>query len=192
MSDAPAMDDASLAERTAMADLAAHVRGLTASIGEVDVATAWAAAFADDAPGPIDVVVALHACDRATCDAIALGVDLGVELIAVAPCCQAELARGWAALATAATSGAFAPVWGSPHLRRELGAHITDVMRVTLLRGRGYAARAIELTPDEHTRKNTLILAARDATIDGAAARVEHAALVAATGGYALALAARL
>lgn len=183
---------ASLAQRAAMAGLAAEVRGVAAPITEVDVPAAWAAAFPDDAPGGIDAVVALHACDTATCDAIALGVALGVSLIAVAPCCQAELARGWGALAAAATDGAFAPVWQSPHLRRELGAHVTDVMRVALLRARGYAARAIELTPDEHTRKNTLIVAPRDAALDVAAAQREHAALVAATGGQPLALAARL
>ncbi|HEY5936679.1 MAG TPA: SAM-dependent methyltransferase, partial [Kofleriaceae bacterium] len=44
---------------------------------------------------PTHAVFALHACDTATCDAIALGVARGADLIAVAPCCQAELARAW-------------------------------------------------------------------------------------------------
>ena len=86
-------------------------------------------------------VIALHACDTATCDAIALGVALGAELIAVAPCCQAELARAWSALDERGEAGAFAPIWGAPHLRRETAAHVTDAMR-TLLRARGRLRRA--------------------------------------------------
>ena len=56
---------------------------------------------------PADAVVALHACDTATCDAIAVsGVAMGARAIAVAPCCQAELARAWAER----PGGPFAPV----------------------------------------------------------------------------------
>ncbi|MCB9558885.1 MAG: SAM-dependent methyltransferase [Kofleriaceae bacterium] len=154
----------------------------------------------------VDGVIALHACDTATCDAIALGVRLDAALIAVAPCCQAELARGWAALAAAGAAGAFAPVWRSPHLRRETAADVTDAMRAALLRGAGYDVASIEFVPAEHTRKNTLIRATRAGApaaapaADGegarpaaaAAARAEYEALVAATGGVGLALASRL
>jgi hypothetical protein len=159
----------------------------------------------------IDAVVALHACDTATCDAIALGVAAGAELIAVAPCCQAELARAWSELAAAGAAGAFAPIWSMPHLRRELAAELTDAMRTLLLRAAGYDVAAIEFVPSPHTRKNTLIRALRRRATEGAAddaadgvtggaargpigaeARDAHDALVAATGGRALALASRL
>jgi SAM-dependent methyltransferase len=143
----------------------------------------------------VDAVIALHACDRASCDAIALGCARGAALIAVAPCCQAELARGWAALDQLGATGALRPVWTAPHLRRELGAHVTDAMRLVLLRARGYHARAIELVPDAHTRKNTLLIAEPQSDIDAASNQVawrEHDALVAATGGVELQLAARL
>ena len=136
-------------------------------------------------------VIALHACDTATCDAIALGVAAGAEVIAVAPCCQAELARGWAELAERGEAGPFAPVWGAPHLRRETAAMVTDTMRTLLLRARGYETLAMEFVPSEHTRKNTLIRAiARGGVND--AARVEYDALCAATGGAGLALAGRI
>jgi hypothetical protein len=138
-------------------------------------------------------VLSLHACDTATCDALALGVRLGAELIAVAPCCQAELARGWAAKAEAGDAGAFAPVWRAPHVRRELGAELTDVMRALLVRAAGYDVAAIEFVPSAHTRKNTLIRALRQGEAGGdPAARAEYEALVAATGGVGLALADRL
>lgn len=180
-----------------------------------DLARFEAKQLEDVEAGSYQVVLALHACDTATCDAIALGVGLGAELIAVAPCCQAELARGWAALAESATSrhggapprdggdagaaraaGGFATIWRTPHLRRETAAHVTDAMRAALLRAAGYDVAAIEFVPSEHTRKNTLIRAHRPASphpaAARAAARAEHDALVATTGGVALALAGRI
>jgi 3-dehydroquinate synthase class II len=137
--------------------------------------------------GGAHAVLGLHACDTATDDAIALGVRLGAELIAVAPCCQAELARGWSA---AATAGPFAPIHSAPHLRRELAAHVTDAMRMLLLRAAGYAVTPMEFIAATHTKKNTLIRAIRAAP--DPTARAAYDALVAATGGHGLALAPRL
>ena len=134
-------------------------------------------------------VVALHACDAATCAALALGVGVGAELLAVAPCCQAELARGWAALAEAGARGPFEAIWRAPHLRRETGADVTDAMRVALLEGAGYQVQAMEFVPAEHTRKNTLIRAvlgpgsARDPS-----GEARYQALKQATGGVGIAL----
>jgi SAM-dependent methyltransferase len=145
----------------------------------------------DPAGRPIHAVLALHACDTATCDALALGVALGAELLAVAPCCQAELARGWAARAADATPGALAPIWRTPHLRRAVAADVTDAMRTLLLRAAGYEVTAIEFVGSEHTRKNTLIRARRAGGRD-AAALAEYHDLVDATGGVGLALAERL
>jgi SAM-dependent methyltransferase len=139
-------------------------------------------------PAGVHGVVALHACDTATCDALALGVELEAEMLAVAPCCQAELARGWASLAERGIAGAFAPVWGAPHLRRETAADITDAMRVELLRAAGYEVTAMEFVPAEHTRKNTLIRAIRHGTPDPRG-RATYEALRDATGGVDITLA---
>ena len=205
--------------RAAVAGLDDVVKFVAAPLAGLDVRAAWATAFVrkpDDvkttAPrdeanartggdgaaagggrpaDSIDAVVALHACDTATSDAIALGVATGADLIAVAPCCQAELARGWTALADAGAAGAFAPIWSMPHLRRETAAEMTDAMRTLLLRAAGYDVAAIEFVPSPHTRKNTLIRALRHGAADPAA-RAAHDELVTATGGIALALATRL
>lgn len=168
-------------------DVIAEGRRRAALLGLDDV-TSFEAAPLDgvDAAGA-DAVIALHACDTATCDAIALGVAGGARMIAVAPCCQAELARAWAA----APGGAFAPVHRTPHLRRELAAQLTDTMRTLLLAACGYQVAAIELVPTEHSAKNTLIRAHGRAAPDPAA-RAEYEALVTATGGAGLALADRL
>jgi SAM-dependent methyltransferase len=176
--------------RTQLAELADVVRFQAAELDRIDVAAAWARAFGE--AGAVHGVIALHACDTATCDALALGVELGAELIAVAPCCQAELARAWTALDERGAAGAFAPIWGAPHLRRETAAHITDAMRTLLLRAAGYDVRALEFVPAEHTPKNTMIRAVKRGGGDPALDRAAYEALRDATGGAGLALAARL
>ena len=160
------------------------------ALAELDDVVRFEARPVDDPGelGEVHAVVALHACDTATCDAIALGVAANASLIAVAPCCQAELARSWSELEH--TTGGFAPVWRAPHLRREIAAHVTDAMRMTLLRAAGYRVSAAELA-SEHTKKNTLLRAERD-DVDRDAARAEYAELVATTGGRGLHLANRL
>jgi SAM-dependent methyltransferase len=138
--------------------------------------------------GAPDAIFALHACDTATDDAIALGVRTRARLIAVAPCCQAELARAWST--RAAPASGFAPVHTAPHLRREIAAHVTDAMRVVLLRAAGYATTPMEFIAAEHTQKNTLIRAVQAAP--DPAAREAYLALVASTGGCGIALADRI
>ena len=160
------------------------------ALAELDDVVRFEARAVDEVTGEAHVVVALHACDTATCDAIALGVALRAELIAVAPCCQAELARGWSELEGSA--GGFAPVWNAPHLRREIAAHVTDAMRMTLLRASGYEVTAAEFAGSEHTKKNTLLRAERSERVDRARARADYDALVATTGGRGLRLAERL
>ncbi|HSK00213.1 MAG TPA: SAM-dependent methyltransferase [Kofleriaceae bacterium] len=179
--------------RTALAGLDDVIRFEAASVEDVRAANVHAA--------DVHAVLALHACDTATCDAIALGVARRADLIAVAPCCQAELGRAWSALAArpglegappgAASPGdAFAPIRRAPHLRREIAAHVTDAMRALLLGAAGYRVTALEFIAAEHTQKNTLLRAVRAAP--DPAARAEYEALVAATGGAGLALADRL
>jgi SAM-dependent methyltransferase len=163
--------------RTELAALADNVRF---EIGDI----------AETAARDIHGVVALHACDTATCDALAFGIEVEADLIAVAPCCQSELARGWASLAERGEAGAFAPVWRAPHLRRETAADVTDAMRVELVRAAGYDVLAMEFVPAEHTRKNTLIRAIRRGERDPAA-RAAYTALRDATGGVDIRLARR-
>lgn len=174
-------------ERAAQVELSDVLRYRAAWLGELDIAAAWTETFAD-APGRTDAVISLHACDTATDDAIALGLRVGAELIAVAPCCQAELAACWAELDGA---GAMAPVHGTPHLRRELAASVTDTMRMLLLRGAGYDATALEFVAPEHTPRNTLIRAMRRRGPDADALR-EYLALREATGGAGIELERRL
>jgi len=106
-----------------------------------------------------DVVVALHACDTATDDALALGIARQADHLAVVPCCQAEVARQ---LETPGPRdrGDDALIQHPLH-RREFGSHLTNAVRALCLEALGYKVTVTELVGWEHSLKNELILARR-------------------------------
>ncbi|WP_242346675.1 class I SAM-dependent methyltransferase [Anaeromyxobacter terrae] len=107
-------------------------------------------------PERVHVVTALHACDTATDDALALAIRHGADHVAVVPCCQAEVARQLAD--AAAPSPLLAPLFDHPWHRREFGSHLTNVVRALALEAAGYKVTVTELTGWEHSVKNELIL----------------------------------
>jgi SAM-dependent methyltransferase len=147
---------------------AAHIRGLEARpelvafcneaasrhgfAGRLDFA---AGTIADRPAEPIDVLIALHACDTATDDALAQGVAAGAQLLVVAPCCQKEL-RGQltapAVLADALRHGIF---------QERQAEFVTDALRAQLLEWAGYRTRVFEFISTEHTAKNLMIAAVK-------------------------------
>ncbi|HXE21903.1 MAG TPA: SAM-dependent methyltransferase [Rhodoferax sp.] len=111
-------------------------------------------------PDRIDVVTALHACDTATDDAIAFGLQKHAQFMVLVPCCQAEVAsclRQNKALALARTP--LAELWRHPLHTRELGSQITNVLRCLYLEASGYQVTVTELVGWEHSLKNELIIA---------------------------------
>lgn len=102
-----------------------------------------------------DVLIALHACDTATDDALARGVQAGAALILAAPCCHKELRprlRPSAVLAAALRHGI---------LLERHAEFVTDALRAGLLEWAGYDARVFEFVATEHTAKNLMIAAVR-------------------------------
>jgi Methyltransferase domain len=113
-----------------------------------------------DLPPQIDIVTALHACDTATDDAIAFGLQKRAKYMVLVPCCQAEVAahlRNNRGLAVAKTP--LAELWRHPLHTRELGSQITNVLRCLYLEASGYQVTVTELVGWEHSMKNELILA---------------------------------
>ena len=108
------------------------------------------------ADGRADMVTALHACDTATDDAIRFALRHDARMVALIPCCQAEVAR----LLQKAT-GPLEQLWRHPIQRREFGAQLTNVIRGLHLEAHGYKVRVTELVGLEHSLKNELILAER-------------------------------
>lgn len=115
---------------------------------------------ARDMPEQIDIVTALHACDTATDDAIAFGLQKRARAMVIVPCCQAEVAaclRQGKALQLARTP--LAELWRHPLHTRELGSQITNVLRCLHLEASGYQVTVTELVGWEHSMKNELIIA---------------------------------
>ena len=115
---------------------------------------------ADFMPERFDIVTALHACDTATDDAIAFGLEKHAQALVLVPCCQAELAaamRQNKALQLARTP--LAELWRHPIHTREIGSHLTNVLRCLYLEASGYQVTVTELVGWEHSMKNELIIA---------------------------------
>jgi SAM-dependent methyltransferase len=114
-------------------------------------------------PDRLHAVMALHACDTATDDALALGLRKQADLLAVAPCCQAELAQFFKSLGNEKSDPPhdLGVILRSPNLRRDAASNFTDALRLALVRALGYEATATEFIPSSHTPKNRLILAER-------------------------------
>jgi len=149
----------------------------------------WPSLFEElfsESPTRPHVAVALHACDTASDHALALGIRLAADVMAVAPCCQGELARRWKS--TEQRPGhPFAPIHSSPHFRRALAADLTDVFRTLLTRSRGYEVTPTEFVPSSHTPKNRLLLCVRRGRYLEAAAK-EYEQLKNAVGGEGITL----
>ena len=114
-----------------------------------------------------NVVTALHACDTATDDAIVLAIAKNADHIAVVPCCQAEVARQLES--SKPEDPVLAALFAHPIHRRELGSHLTNVIRSLVLEAHGYKVMVTELVGWEHSAKNELILAKRVNRFDAAA-----------------------
>ena len=107
----------------------------------------------------LDVLIALHACDTATDDAILAGVQAGAALIVVAPCCQKELRSQLQAapvLAPALRHGIF---------QERHAEFATDALRALLLEWAGYDTKVFEFIATEHTAKNLMITATKRADL---------------------------
>jgi hypothetical protein len=117
-------------------------------------------AQSDQLPARIDMVTALHACDTASDDAIAFGLQKQARFMVLVPCCQAEVARVLSqhkALSLSRTP--LSELWRHPLHTREMGSQITNVLRCLYLEACGYQVTVTELVGWEHSMKNELIIA---------------------------------
>ncbi|HEY9250805.1 MAG TPA: methyltransferase, partial [Rariglobus sp.] len=110
----------------------------------------------------LDVLVALHACDTATDDALAKGLAAGARLLVVSPCCQKELRARLSApavLADALRHGIF---------QERQAEFVTDALRAMLLEWAGYRTKVFEFISTEHTAKNLMLTAIKTGRPRGA------------------------
>ena len=122
---------------------------------------------------PPHVVLALHACDTATDDALARAVAWEAPLVLAAPCCHHDVSRQ---LREHPAPEPYALLTRDGILRERFADTLTDALRAALLRTRGYRVEVVEFVGSQHTPRNTLIRAV-SAHADGARAEQEYAEL---------------
>ncbi|MFN6963891.1 MAG: class I SAM-dependent methyltransferase [Pyrinomonadaceae bacterium] len=119
-----------------------------------------------DAAG-IDILVALHACDTATDDAIFKGIAAGAGIVIVAPCCQHEL-RG-----RIKPPAMLADVLKHGVMLERTTEFVTDSLRTLMLERSGYSTTLIDFVATEHTPKNLMIIGTRGRARTSAAAKLD-------------------
>ncbi len=149
-----------VAERLGVSDSMTFVQG---DIGSVSL---------EETP---DVVLALHACDTATDDALARAVLWDASLVLAAPCCHHDVA---AQLRRAPTPAPYTLLTRHGILRERFADTLTDALRASVLRLLGYRVDVIEFVESQHTPRNTLLRATRTGAAPSASVREEFEDLV--------------
>lgn len=108
----------------------------------------------------VDVLIALHACNTATDDAIYKGIMADATIIVAAPCCHQEIRSQI----------------NPPEMLRDVLKHgimlertaefVTDALRSLLLERSGYSVKMLDFVPVEHTPKNLMIVGTKNPAID--------------------------
>ena len=124
-------------------DVAEHVTFI-----EGDIASA-------EPPFEPDMTLSLHACDTATDEALARGIEWKSRYLLCAPCCQHELHK-------TLSDGGGGPMRGMLRqgiLRERLADLLTDTFRSQLLRILGFRVQVVEFVSAEATARNVLLKA---------------------------------
>ncbi len=103
----------------------------------------------------VDILIALHACNTATDEAMYKGITANASIIICAPCCHQEIR----------------PQIVAPDVLKGVMRHgillereaeiATDGIRALLLEKHGYSTKVFEFISTEHTQKNTMIVGVR-------------------------------
>jgi SAM-dependent methyltransferase len=144
--------------------LGVHAEFVVGTIGGVEL---------DPAP---EAVLALHACDTATDEALAQSVAWGAQLVLAAPCCHHDIA---AQLRRSPTPSPYAMITRHGILRERLADTLTDALRASLMRQQGYRVDVVQFVESQHTPRNTMLRAVRTGgPVKGGSVRKEYDDLV--------------
>lgn len=103
-------------------------------------------------PQQLDILIALHACDTATDDAIAKGVRAGAELIVCAPCCHKQIRQEME------RSGKTDAITRYGIFMERQAVMVTDTIRALMMEYYGYKTQVMEFIEMENTPKNILLV----------------------------------
>ncbi len=108
--------------------------------------------IADTTLEKIDILIALHACDTATDDAIFRGIKSDAALIVCAPCCHKQIRKAMNVTSELSNVTKFGI------LKERQAEIITDTIRAMILEAHGYKTNVFEFISLEHTPKNVMIV----------------------------------
>lgn len=113
--------------------------------------------------GEVDILIALHACDTATDDALLKGIETKAAVIIAAPCCHKELKK------QIKPPAVLADILKHPVMLERTAETLTDGIRSMALESEGYKTKMFEFVATEHTPKNNLLVATRTSRADSQA-----------------------
>jgi hypothetical protein len=108
-----------------------------------------------------EMLIALHACDTATDDAIFKGISAKAKYIIVAPCCHKQVRKSMQ------PGPELQPLLKHGIYLERQAELLTDGIRGLILEKHGYKIKSLEFISTEHTPKNVMIIAAKsDQNVD--------------------------
>ncbi|GAA2619861.1 class I SAM-dependent methyltransferase [Paractinoplanes durhamensis] len=148
---------------------------VAADLGCADDVT-FVAGTIEDASLPFtpDLVLALHACDTATDQALARAVRWEADWVLAAPCCHHDIA---AQLKGSPAPAPFGELTRHAIMRERFADVLTDSLRASLLRLHGYRVEVVEFIDSAHTPRNLLLRARRTDAAPTPAQREEYETL---------------
>ena len=119
-----------------------HFSGLHFNEGSID-------SFKTD---KIDILIALHACDTATDDAIYSGISSKASIIITAPCCHKQVRK------QLNIDNELKEITQFGILEERQAEILTDTIRALVLESEGYKSQVFEFIADAHTHKNVMVV----------------------------------
>jgi hypothetical protein len=114
-----------------------------------------------------DILIALHACDTATDDAIYKGIQSGAELIICSPCCHKQVRKSME------VQSKHADILGHGILLERQAEIVTDTLRALLMEANGYKTKIFEFVSTEHSGKNLMIVGQKRSGFNNGEERME-------------------
>ena len=141
------------------ADVIASARKMAAALDVADKVVFVESDLESFTIDKADMFVSLHACDTATDEALAKGVEARARYILSAPCCQHELHTSLAETGARAAgpAAAFGGLLRQSILRERLCDILTDAFRAMILRILGFKTQVVEFVSSEATARNIML-----------------------------------
>jgi SAM-dependent methyltransferase len=105
----------------------------------------------------IDILIALHACDTATDDALYKGILSKASLVVCAPCCHKQIRQQVKGIEQES------PLLKYGIFKERQFEMVTDTIRALIMEQHQYQTKIFEFISNEHTRKNVMLVASRAA-----------------------------